>query len=278
MPLTNAQLDQKIKELEKQMADGRRADLISSTEISETNYLNLLAKSYERNIRVVGLHYNVKDSQSLDNEAQQAWFREILKRALIDTEILKEEDVFEKGPDGRLMMRGIVSNIHPLSPRNNATIVIAFTESWFAQRIKDTVKRNAKTLKLKKGREELRIQVHLPPILEALHNEALKARRVMLDAAKDAKKPRRIHCNVKTEHPWIQLIEVVDGNKLPLPFQVEDGRLADPANSTAILALSKQKFTPFRYLSEKQKKKIPQNVMRAATPLTRNDEEEMDDE
>ena len=90
-------------------------------------------------------------------------------------------------------------------------------------------------------------------------------------------KPRKIHCNVKTDHPWIQLIEVVDGNKLPLPFQVEDGRLADPANTAAILALSKQRFTPFRFLSPKQKEKIPQNLTRAATPLSKNDEEAMED-
>ena len=270
-PLTNTQLAAKIAELEKQVLEGRNKDLVTATEISEKNFLNLLAKSYDKNIRIIGLNYNIKESQSLDADAKRKWFCDILKRALVDTCVVKEEDVLDKAPDGKLLMRGIVSDIHPLAQRNGATIVIAFNEAWFANQIKETV-RKSQGLKLKKGREEIRICAHLPPILEALHNEALRARRTMLETARTAGSPRKIHCNVKTDSPWIQLIEVVGGEKRPLPFLVEDGRLADPANAMAVLELSGQKFTPYKFLSEKAKKKIPKNILRAATPFSKNDD------
>ena len=56
------------------------------------------------------------------------------------------------------------------------------------------------------------------------------------------------------------------GGKEPIPFRVEDGRLANPADALATLALNGQKFVPFKLLSAVQKAVIPRNVIRDALP------------
>ena len=132
---------------------------------------------------------------------------------------------------------------------------------------------------------KIRIHVHLPPILDALHNAALKARREELEKAKREGKSRKIHCNITLSPPWIQLVEITEGGaKTPIPFEVEDGRLADPADTLATLALrdrGRDSFKPFKFLSEAEKKAIPRNVMvtpRQRDPDARDGALPMDDE
>ena len=167
--------------------------------------------------------------------------------------------LFEKVDGERKLIRAIISNIHPLSGRNNAAIVVAFNEASFAQQIKETVRKDRG---LAMGK--IKILIHLPPILDCLHNAALKARRDELDKAKKEGKVRKIHCNVILYPPWVQLVEISgNGEKNPIPFVVEDGRLADPADTLATLSLrgrGNDVFKPFKFLSEVEKRSIPQNV------------------
>ena len=82
----------------------------------------------------------------------------------------------------------------------------------------------------------------------------------MLEGARKEGRPRKVHCNVRLSPPWIQLIEQSEGGvKAPIPFVVEDGRLADPAKTLAILSLKKGSFKPFKFLSEAEKKDEPWN-------------------
>ena len=90
----------------------------------------------------------------------------------------------------------------------------------------------------------------------------------MLERAKKEGRVRRVHCNVRLSPPWIMLIEQSEGGvKTPIPFVVEDGRLANPAKTLAILSLAKGSFKPFKFLSEAEKKDVPRNVTVAPIPL-----------
>ena len=244
--------------------------MLKATIITQTNNLNYLAKSYDANIKIVGLQYNIRDAKTLDEKMRLEWRSSVLRRALINTKILKEDELFEKGADGKPVLRGVVSNAHPLGGKNNSAIVVAFNVATLAHKIKEAVRRGSGLEMMKEGKE-IKINAHLPPILDALHNEALRARRAMIEKAKIDKKPRKIHCNIDLTDPWIHLIEVVDGVRQPLPFTIEDGRLLDPARSMAVIALNdikNKRFTPYRFLSKEEKDAIPTNILRAATPLS----------
>ena len=140
------------------------------------------------------------------------------------------------------------------------------------QQIKETVRKDRG---LAMGK--IRIFIHLPPIIDALHNAALKARRELMEKAKKEGRIRKIHCNVSLSSPWVQLVEIMDsGAKVPIPYVVEDGRLADPADTMATLALrgrGKESFKPFKFLSEAEKKAIPRNI--AVVPSPKAPEEQL---
>ena len=257
---TFSSLSARIDDLEKDIAKGRQDDLLQATKITETNRLNSLVKAYDKNVKITGLTYEIKDSKNLDKKAYEAWSIGILRKSLIDTKVIKEEDVIEKQDGEAKLMRGVISNLHPLGARNNAAIVIAFVEASFANQIKDTVRKN-KGLHMGK----IKVQVHLPPIIDCLHNEALRARKEEIEKGKKNGIDRKIHCNVFLQSPWIQLIEVTGTDKKPLDFQVEDGRLVDPAATLASLALKGKKFTPLKFLSKNDRESVPTNLTRPAS-------------
>ena len=250
-------LSTRMDQLEQQVKDGRKEDLIEATTVTQTNLLNNLAKAYDKNIKIVGFKYEFKDSRTYNKKSYDAWCVRVLKATLVDTKIVNEEDVFVTENGQKFLIRGIISNVHPLGSKNNSAIVVAFNEASFAHQIKDAVRQNRN---LRMG--DIKIHAHLPPILDALHNEALKSRAIQLEDARKAGAPKKIHCNISLTAPWVSLIEVDgSGGKKRIPFTVEDGRLVEPAKSMAILALLKKKFKPFKFLSEDEKKEIPQNVL-----------------
>ena len=252
-----SQLSTRIDQLEQQVKDGRKEDLIEATTVTQTNLLNNLAKSYDKNIKIVGYKYEIKDSRTYDKKSYDAWCVRVLKATLVDTKIITEEDVFVTKNGEKSLIRGIVSNIHPLGSKNNSAIVVAFNEASFAHQIKDAVKQNRG---LRMG--DIKIHVHLPPILDSLHNEALRSRAVLIEDSRKAGAPRKIHCPISLTAPWVTLVEIdSDGGKKRIPFPVEDGRLQDPAKAMAIIALNKKKFRPYKFLSEDEKKDIPKNVL-----------------
>ena len=144
------------------------------------------------------------------------------------------------------------------------TIIVAFTESWVANDIKETVRKGGDHLemtKTKRGKqtETIKLQSHLPVIVDSLRNEALRFRRARMELGGG----KRYVCNESLKSPWITLHEIDGESRKAIPFSVEDGRLTNPARTLAIYSLEGGEFKPFRLLSEEEKKNIPQNVMTA---------------
>jgi hypothetical protein len=88
---------------------------------------------------------------------------------------------------------------------------------------------------------------------------------------------RKVICATPMRKPWVQLIEIVEGRRTPLPFPVEDGRLANPTETLARLALDGREFKPFKYVSATEKASIPRNVVVEVTPLKPSEDNGMDE-
>ena len=241
--------------------------VVQSSTIEKEDMLNGLCKSQECNIKVSGLHYRYKDWAKKNAKARNEWRADMIRRILVDTDIVAEETLFEKR-NGKTVLRDVIRNMHPLaqkdkSPTVGPTIIIAFTQSMLANDIKEKVRKDAgvSLTKSKRGREAevIRITSHLPPILEALRNECLRERRNLISASSGAK---RYICDESIKWPWISLLAVDGEKKTPIPFKVEDPRLANPARSLALDHLRGiRKFTPFFLLNDAAKKALGNPVM-----------------
>ena len=174
---------------------------------------------------------------------------------------MADDVLFAKNANGKRELRRIVRDAHPLGNKNNATIIVAFTESWVANDIKETVRKGGPHLEMTKTRrgkqpETIKLHVHLPAILECLRNEALRIRRSLIASGGG----KRYVCESSMKHPWITLSEVDGDSRKAIPFSL-DGRLANPAKTLAIYAIHGGEFKPYRMLTEAEKKEIPTNVM-----------------
>ena len=110
--------------------------------------------------------------------------------------------------------------------------------------------------KTRRGKEPevIRINSHLPVIIDSLRNEALRTRRSLI-AASDGKK--RYTCNESLKFPWVTLYEVEGEKKTAIPFTVEDRRLVNPPPTLAIYALNGiNDFKPYRLLTKEEKDDI----------------------
>ena len=241
---------------------------ISIVTIEKTAWLDNQCKQFENNIKISGLLYAVNDYYKKNASDRREWRAEIVQRALVDTKVMAEDILFAKNENGKKELRRIVRDAHPLGNRDNATIVIAFTESWVANDIKETIRKGGKQLALtsKKTRnktEIIKINAHFPAIIECLRNEALKARRDLITAGDGS---IRYIVNDSHKHPWILLYKIEGEVKKAIPFPVEDGRLADPARTLAIYAIRGGEFKPYRMLSAEEKNIILPNVLTTVPP------------
>ena len=112
----------------------------------------------------------------------------------------------------------------------------------------------------KRGKEPevVRINSHLPVIIECLRNEGLKSRKNLIAGSNGNK---RYTLNESLKAPFITLYEIDGQQKTPLPFKVEDRRLVDPARTLAVLSLQGTNvFKPFRLLSKDEKDDIEKNI------------------
>ena len=195
---------------------------------------------------------------------RREWRAEMVKRAFVETNVLAEDVLFATSANGKKELKRIVRDAHPLGKNNNSTIIFAFTESWLANEIKERV-RKAEGLQLsklapKRGKdpEVVRINSHLPVIIECLRNEGLKSRKNLIAGSNGSK---RYTLNESLKAPFITLYEIDGQQKTPLPFTVEDRRLVDPARTLAVLALQGTNvFKPFRLLSKEEKEDIEKNI------------------
>ena len=212
-----------------------------------------------------GIKYAIKDVQG--DEEKEERFREKVLRVFVDQGLIPAKHIFVggNGPDKGRILRGVLRHAHPVGTKDNATVVVAFLESWFVAKV------NQKLNSGKKLKDGIRIVPHMPPILDALRNEALKVRKTMM--AEDASK--KVIMKKMLRKPWIALAEVKNGRKVDIDFQVEDGRLVNPALTLARLELEgKDTFTPKMFLSADQQAKIPPGVVKAK----RNAEDDLDDD
>jgi hypothetical protein len=181
----------------------------------------------------------------------------VLQKVLVDTKLVKPEKVFYQQPKelkGK-EIRGILRDAHPLRQSNNAPVVIAFCESWFANSIKECIK-DSKGLQM----GAIKVHQHLPPIIDALKNEALRCRCKMLDNERE--RVEQVMCVTTMKRPWVSLLKIMEGKKVALPFTVEDGRLAAPAKTLATLALNgNEKYVPLKYLSALERDAVPKNIL-----------------
>ena len=256
------------KNVEKIVDDEIAEAKISIVSIEKTAWLDNQCKQFENNIKVSGLLYAVGDYYKKNAADRREWRQEIVQRALVDTKVMAEDVLFAKNENGKKELRRIVRDAHPLGNRDNATIVIAFTESWVANDIKETIRKGGKNLALmnKKTRnktETIKINAHFPAIIECLRNEALKVRRDLISAGDGS---IRYIVNDSLKHPWILLFKIEGEVKKAIPFSVEDGRLADPARTLAIYAISGGDFKPYRMLGTEEKKHILSNILTSVPP------------
>ena len=247
-----------------QMVDTKiSAAKIDIVAIEKRAWLDNQCKQFENNIKVSGLLYSIGDYYKKNATARREWREEIVQRTLVDTNVVAEDVLFARNSNGKKELHRIVRDAHPLGNRDNATIVIAFTESWVANDVKETIRKGgshlALTRKVTRNKTEIiKINAHHPAIIECLRNEALKARRALITAGDGTKK---YVCNDNLKHPWILLYEIEGESRKAIPFAVEDGRLADPARTLAIYAINGGEFKPFRMLSVDEKKNIVQNIL-----------------
>ena len=269
-----------------------KADLRSDMEsiavrcatLEKEDWLNSQCKSMEANIKVSGVHYRVKDFQKRNAKSRLEWRADMLRRIFIDTRVVEEDVLFETRTAGKKVLRDIIRNMHPLGQKDRSTsvgptIIIAFTQSSVANDIKEAVRKDSglELVKTKRGGsepEKIKIFTHLPPILESLRNECLRERLKMKTAvtagapaaaaaaAAAAAGTKRFICNESLTWPWISLIRVDDETKTPIPFQLEDARLADPARTLALNHLrGVRQFTPYHVLSADEKAMIGPGVL-----------------
>jgi hypothetical protein len=128
-----------IAELRQEFDGKREADKLQILEVEKEDLLNKEMKSYENNIKVVGLEFLNRDAAKRNDAGCTLWRKTVLQKVLVDTCLVKADKVFHHaGPNKGKEIRGILHDAHPLHQKNNAPVVIAFVESWFANQIKDT--------------------------------------------------------------------------------------------------------------------------------------------
>ena len=111
------------------------------------------------------------------DEERKERFREKVLRVLVDQGLVSAKKLFHNSGDDRgRIIPGILRHCHPLGKKDNSAIVVAFLVPWFVAHI------NQKLTAGKKLKNGIRVTPHLPPIIDALRNEALRARRALLQA------------------------------------------------------------------------------------------------
>ena len=257
------------KAVEKMVDDKIAAAKVDIVTIEKKAWLENQCKQFENNIKVSGLHYAASSYYGKNASARKEWRQDIVQRALVDTNIVAEDVVFAKNANGKKELRRIVRDAHPLGNRDGATIVIAFTESWLANNIKETVRKGGnhlnlatkKTTRGNKTPDSIKVNGHVPAILGALRDECLRARRALISAGGG---------NDSLKAPWVTLYKIEGDSKKAIPFVVEDGHLANPARTLALYAIHGGEFKPFRMLTTDEKKNIQTNIMTTVLPEQMN--------
>ena len=255
-----------LKALKSEVKENRVSDMGKVFD----QFINRDMKSYEDNFRIIGLKYDIKDAQKDGEEFQDAFINRILN-VFVTSKVIQSDRLFhQEGKERGRLRSGVLRNLHPLSQRNNAAVVVAFTQSWMTSRIRQ---------RLQSGKglvDGVKIFQHYPPIIETLKNEAMKERRRLLDLDD---KDQRIIVQIQFKKPWVILIKMLGRDKCvksTLPFPVDDERLADPGKTLAELALTDEEFVPKAFLDDAAKAGIKEGIYPAAALPQRRPASAMD--
>ena len=110
------QLETKLTEVETKL----KIASIDALVVQKRDLLESLCKQYENNVKVHGLTYNIKDYNKKNATQRREWRAEQARRAFVDTNVLKEEDLFAQNDNGKKELRRILRDAHPLGKANNS--------------------------------------------------------------------------------------------------------------------------------------------------------------
>ena len=257
-PPTLESLGQRVDKLERK--DRGRELYVMMKE--KKDLLTALMKSYSDNIIIKGMRFAIKDVQK--DEGAEEKFRVKALQVLVDQGLVAAVKVFVlKGDQKGSILRGVLRHAHPLGTKDNCSVVVAFLESWFVASILGKI---ANGKKLTNG---IRICQHVPPIIDALKNEALKSRKAKLAANRQ----RKIIVKTTEKAPWVQMMEVKDGKKEVIEFEVDDSRLIYPALTLAKLERDDKGFVQKAFLPVDEREAIQPGVVRPHDDLEALDAE-----
>lgn len=222
--------------------------------MKQKDLLSAEMKSYSDNIIIKGMKFSAKAVQK--DEAAEEAFRVAALKVLVDQGLVPAKKLFyQGGAEKGALIRGVLRHVHPLGSKDNGNVVVAFLESWFAASILN------KIVNGKKLTGGVRICQHMPPIIEALKNEALKARKAFLTADRN----RKIMLKTTLRSPWIRLVETKDGQKSEITFDVEDGRLANPPLTLAKLEQTDKSFMLMQFLPPSERAAISKGTVKPSS-------------
>ena len=90
----NAELAAKMNRLESSVREEVQVGVKKATIVAQINLLNQQIKAYDKNVKIVGMTYDIKDSRTFNKESYEAWCAKVIRAALVSTKVLREEDVF----------------------------------------------------------------------------------------------------------------------------------------------------------------------------------------
>jgi hypothetical protein len=202
--------------------------------------LNDKMKSFD-NIKVTRLKHNPKAYYDKDDTMHHSWMKTMLQQILVAPGIVDLNLLFDVAPAPAVkgtrakgapsvsnegdtkLKRGLIRAMHPLGRKPNCAIIIAFVETTIKHHVL-TMVTNSRENPLELG--SIKIEPHLPAILAALRHEAVRERRHLVEQNRDH--AIEFVAATQLKSPWVRLLKVEGITKTPLPFQLEDYRLAKP--------------------------------------------------
>ena len=88
---TAAEVNARVDLLEKKVMQGRHEDLLTATTITQSSLLDSLTKSYDKNIKINGLKYKLKDSKTYNAKSYQTWCAFVIKTAMVIPRLLRRK-------------------------------------------------------------------------------------------------------------------------------------------------------------------------------------------
>jgi hypothetical protein len=191
----------------------------TNTSDIQANARNLLQEKLEREVaglqgkfRISGFRWAVKNFGGSDNSVRRKFIKNLLRVAFINQDLMSEEEAY---PPGGL----VISDCRPLGWKDDCPLEVTFVDRGLWHAIKQKIQGKALLIK---------IRIMLPKILNAMYDDCLRYRRVLLDGLNT----RTLYVDIKPSTPYITLMEKTKvGGKLDrvrVPVVWLDPQFKDP--------------------------------------------------